>query len=111
MEPSEVEALTREWITVWTNGDPRAYPLSDDFQHSSPFGTVEGRQRYLDWVIPLAAENVAALTIEDVLVSGMQSVIRYRQEQPGGAVMNACDWLQFDNGKLARVWSYYERPR
>lgn len=110
MNEQEVERLTRQWILVWNDGDPATLPLADDFQHTSPYGHIAGREHYLETVTPMAKENVAKLTIEDVLVSGSQSVVRYRVEKPYGETMPACDWLTFANGELAQVRSYYERP-
>ena len=111
MNEQEIDRLTRQWILVWNDGDPATLPLADDFQHTSPYGRIEGREHYLEVVVPMAKENVSTLTIEDVLVSGSQSVIRYQVAKPGGETMKACDWLTFENGQLARVWSYYERPQ
>lgn len=110
MNEREVDRMTRQWILVWNDGDPATLPLAEDFQHTSPYGRLEGRAHYLEVVVPMARENVAKLTIEDVLVSGNQSVVRYRVANPSGETMPACDWLTFKDGKLARVWSYYERP-
>jgi ketosteroid isomerase-like protein len=110
MNEREVDGLTRQWILVWNDGDPATLPLAPDFQHTSPYGHIEGRERYLDWVLPLATKNVAKLTIEDVLVSGNQSVVRYQNRLASGETMRACDWLTFSNGELTQVRSYYERP-
>jgi|GEM_PF-1793971 len=110
MNEREIDQLSRQWITIWNDGDPADLPLADDFQHTSPYGHIEGRDRYLEVVGPMAKENVSRLTIEDVLVSGHQSVIRYQNRLASGKTMYACDWLTFKNGKLARVRSYYERP-
>lgn len=110
MNERQVDRLTRQWILIWNDGDPGSLPLADDFQHTSPYGHIEGRKRYLEIVVPLAKKNVSELTIEDVLVSGTQSVVRYQVANPSGETIQACDWLTFSEGKLARVRSYYERP-
>ena len=111
MTAEEVERLTREWILVWTEGDPRTLPLAQDFEHISPYGRIQGRDHYLDLVIPAAKENVGRLTIRDVIASADQGVVRYVMESPSGETMEACDWLWFRAGKLIRVHAYYERPR
>lgn len=110
MNEREVDRLTRQWILVWNDGDPTTLPLAPDFKHTSPYGHIEGRDRYLEWVLPLAKENVAELTVEDVLVSGNQSAVRYRNHLSSGETIRACDWLTFSDGKLAQVRAYYERP-
>ena len=110
MNEKKIDQMTCQWILVWNDGDPTTLPLAADFQHTSPYGHIEGRDRYLEWVLPLAAKNVAELTIEDVLVSGNQSVVRYRNRLASGDTMRACDWLTFSGGEIAQVRSYYERP-
>lgn len=111
MKRGEVDRLTRQWILVWNDGDPESLPLAEDFTHTSPYGRIEGRERYLAWVLPMAQENVAELTIEDVMVSGNESVVRYQNRLASGATMRACDWLTFYDGELTEVRAYYERPR
>ena len=56
----EAERLARAWINGWIEGTPDEIPLAEDFVHSSPFGVVRGRKRYLDWVKPLAAQSVSS---------------------------------------------------
>lgn len=106
----KLNQMSRQWILIWNDGDPEELPLADDFQHTSPYGHLEGRRLYLDTVVPMAKQNAATLTVEDVLVSGTQSVVRYTVANPSGDTMRACDWLTFRNGQLVRVRSYYERP-
>lgn len=104
-----VEEQARNWILVWNDGDPRSLPLAEDFVHTSPYGTIRGRETYLDTVIPQAAESVVTLTVDDVVVAGTRAVVRYRMEGRGGSVNPGCDWLEFVDDRLARVWSYYDR--
>lgn len=110
MNEQQVDRLTREWILVWNDGNASTLPLADDFEHTSPYGVLKGRDHYLEVVVPMAKKNAARLTIDDVMVSGNQSAVRYKVASPSGETMRACDWLLFQNGKLAKVWSYYERP-
>ena len=111
MDETTIERMSREWLEVWTNGDPRTLPLSDDFEHVSPYGRVAGREKYLEMTIPMSKQNVMTIEIEDVIASGNQSAIRYTVRKPTGEVMHACDWLRFKGSKLTNVWAYYERPR
>jgi SnoaL-like domain len=104
-----IEKQARTWILVWNDGDPRTLPLADDFAHTSPYGRIEGRETYLDTVIPQAKANVMQLTVEDVIAAGGKAVVRYRMAGPSGSATAACDWLEFVDDRIARVWSYYDR--
>ena len=109
MTEQELEQLTRQWILMWNDGDPTTYPLAQDFQHISPYGRIDGRDVYLNTVIPLSKENVAHLTVEEVVVTGNQSAIRYHLKRPSGETIQACDWLTFNDDKLSQVSSYYQQ--
>lgn len=102
---NDIKHLTHHWILVGNDGDPATLPLTEDFTHTSPYGTINGRERYLEMVIPMAKQNFANLTIEDVLVSGSQSVVRYNNRMAGAIDVPSGDWLEFVDGELARVWS------
>ena len=47
-EENEAERLARPWIDGWNAGKPAEIPLAAEFVHSSPFGTVAGRDKYLE---------------------------------------------------------------
>lgn len=88
-------------------GKPDDIPLARDFTHSSPFGVVEGRGRYLEWVKPLAAENVTALEIVKTLGGEGEAVIWFEMTTPKGRVQ-CCDWVQSAGGEIVAVTSFYD---
>lgn len=104
---NEAERLARAWIEGWNTGNPDEIPLAADFTHSSPFGTVEGREPYLEWVKPLAAENVTFLKIVKILGGVGEAVIWFEMMTPGGWVP-CCDWVQSDHGEITAVTSFYD---
>ena len=101
------EALARRWIECWNEGDPDRIPLAENFAHSSPFGRVEGRQKYLDWVKPLAAQNVAELTILRILEGPHQACVHFEMKTPKGRIP-VCDWVVVDGGEITEIHSFYD---
>jgi len=103
------EQLARTWIEAWQAGEPDRIPLAEDFVHTSPFGRVEGRDRYLEWVKPLAAENVVELRVRRVLASadGTQAAIHFVMTTPGGPV-DVCDWVVASEGTIREIRSFYD---
>jgi len=101
------EQLARAWIQGWIDDKPDDIPLADDFTHSSPFGVVSGREKYLDWVKPLAAENVVSLKIIKTLAQGNEAVIWFEMESPNG-VVPSCDWVKVRDGKIVAIQSFYD---
>ena len=107
MNPDGAEALARIWIECWSEGTPDLIPLAENFTHTSPFGRVEGRKKYLDWVKPLAAKNVTKLKILRTLANGNEAVIHFEMQTPLGAV-GVCDWVVVANGQITGIHSFYD---
>jgi hypothetical protein len=80
---NEAERLARAWIEGWSAGKPDEIPLARDFTHTSPFGVVRGRERYLDWV-KLAAQNVSSLEIVKVLAGDNEAAAWFENLGPQG---------------------------
>lgn len=104
---SEAERLARAWIQGWIDGAPDHIPLSTGFRHSSPFGVVTGREKYLEWVKPLAASNVASLKILKTVGNKTDAAIWFEMTTPYGTVP-CCDWVEVDNGEIIAVTSFYD---
>ena len=101
------EQLAVTWIECWNRGDPDAIPLAESFTHTSPFGRVAGREEYLEWVKPLARQNVTELKILRTLGDDEQAVIHFVMQTPGGPV-EVCDWIVADGDRIAAIHSFYD---
>lgn len=101
------EALARAWIDGWNAGRPDEIPLASNFCHTSPFGTVAGRDKYLEWVKPLAAKNVTSLMIARTLADGDECAVWFEMGTPNGAVQ-VCDWVETRNGEIVAITSFYD---
>jgi len=99
--------LARSWIEHWNAGTPDEIPLADDFVHESPFGRVEGRARYLEWVKPLAAKNVQDLRGRQVLSNGTEAAIRFEMHSRGG-IIEVCDWVTVKDETITAIRSFYD---
>ena len=99
--------LAEIWIEYWNEGTPRALPLSNQFVHVSPFGRIEGRQRYLDTVIPMSNHKVSRLNVNRVIGSSNQAVIWFDMHTPRG-VTPVCDWVIVENDEIVEIHSFYD---
>jgi SnoaL-like domain len=104
---NEAERLARAWIDGWNAGLPDDIPLAKNFVHTSPFGTVTGREKYLEWVRPMAAKNVTSLKIIRTLAGDGESAIWFEMMTPNGLVQ-VCDWVQTHNGEIIAITSFYD---
>ena len=103
----DAATLARAWIERWNEGTPDLIPLAETFKHTSPFGCVAGRQKYLDWVKPLAAENVTELTILRTLAGPNEAAIHFQMQTPNGPVQ-VCDWIVTKDGEITEIHSFYD---
>ena len=101
--------LARGWIEAWIRMDLEwlRERLAVDFVHVSPLGRLEGRDHYLDTVVPMAAKSVLELTIKQVIASGDQAAIWFENRTPQGAVPS-CDWVRVQDGKIQEIRSFYD---
>lgn len=106
-DAESADILARAWIERWNEGAPDLIPLAENFTHTSPYGRVEGRQTYLDWVKPLAAKNVTELRILRTLSSSNQAVIHFEMQTPKGPIQ-VCDWITVEDGLIAEIHSFYD---
>ena len=106
-DDNDAAALARTWIECWNEGTPDAIPLAPGFKHTSPFGRVEGRERYLEWVKPLAAENVTELKILRTMSSGKDAAIHFVMQTPKGPI-EVCDWVVVEGGEIVEIHSFYD---
>lgn len=106
-EKDSAVALARTWIECWNEGTPDLIPLAESFTHTSPYGRVEGRETYLDWVKPLAGQNVTRLKILRTLSSSNEAVVHFEMHTPKGLIQ-VCDWVVVEDGQITEIHSFYD---
>jgi ketosteroid isomerase-like protein len=102
-------ALARGWIEAWIAMDIEwlRNALAPDFVHTSPFGRLEGRDAYLEAVVPLARKSVQRLEIVHVVATGDQAAIWFENETRAG-VVPSCDWVRVEDGLIKEIRSFYD---
>ncbi len=106
-DSTDAERLARVWIECWNEGTPDQIPLADTFTHTSPFGRLEGRDFYLDWMQNTTGGSTAKLTILRVMGKGNEAVIHFEMQTPDGPV-SVCDWVVVEDGRIVAIDSFYD---
>lgn len=109
MTGSQSGALARGWIEAWQRMDLdwlRAN-LTDDFVHTSPFGRLEGREHYLEVVVPAARKSVLELVIREVMAEDGRAAIWFENRTAEGAV-DSCDWVFVEGDGIREIRSFYD---
>lgn len=103
----EIKRLTRKWFEIWDKGNFRDIPVHDDFQHSSPYGTVSGKATYLELVESNRDKFLGNQFIfHDQIFEGERACIRYTM-QSFAFSMEVSEWIYSREGLISKIVSYY----
>jgi hypothetical protein len=102
------ENLVIDWFEKWNKGDYLNLPLSENFKHTSPFGTIEGRKAYLD-LVRQNEEKFLGYTFElhDGIYQKDRACVRYTAKQGKDFSLNVSEWYYIKNKLIAEIFSYY----
>jgi hypothetical protein len=105
--PSGLEGLVKNWFGMWSAGDYRSLPLAEEFTHTSPYGTIEGREEYLRIVADNEEQFLGfEFQILDELYDANKASVRYAARS-GDYVLEASEWFFGDGEKISSIISYY----
>lgn len=100
----------KKWFSCWNSGDIDNLPLTDDFRHTSPFGVIETRRRYLE----IVNRNKQAflgnkLTVIKYIADGNNACVHFRQtrEDDPEFEMDVCEWYVVDGERISQIESFY----
>jgi len=99
--------LVSLWFSKWESGDFLNLPITENFSHSSPFGTIEGKEEYLK----LVDENKDKFLnhrfkIHDTLYEKDKACVRYTAIQDDFE-LDVSEWYYFKNNQIDKIIAYY----
>ncbi|MGI9547140.1 MAG: nuclear transport factor 2 family protein [Flavobacteriaceae bacterium] len=101
------EKLLKKWFEIWEHGDFLQLPIADDFRHTSPYGTIEGKQAYIRLV---EANKIKFLghrfIIHDELYNKDRASVRYTATK-GDFRLEVCEWHYIKGGLIEEIVAYY----
>ncbi|WP_459211171.1 nuclear transport factor 2 family protein [Aquimarina rhabdastrellae] len=109
MSQKHIKEIVAEWFNIWEEGDFYKLPLSEDFIHTSPYGVIEGKKKYLD----IVSDNKEMFLgnrfkILDAIYDENKASVRYIMES-SNAFLNVSEWLYIKEGKISAIISYYNK--
>lgn len=103
----EIKALVSTWFEKWETGDYLNIPVSDDFRHTSPYGTIDGKEAYLNLIEANKEKFLNNLIkIEDEIYEGERACVRYTVSQ-GDFSMEVSEWLYKGDDLIKEIIAYY----
>lgn len=101
--------VVQKWLQCWEQGDIDNLPITDDFSHSSPFGLIKPKSRYLEIVNKNKADFLGnSLKVIDHIEEGDKACIQFEQKNKNtGLEMTVCEWYELEGDKIKAIQSFY----
>ena len=103
----ELKGLVKKWFDIWGKEDFFDLPISDNFKHTSPFGTITGKEQYLR----LVKENKDKFLgyrfeIHDEIYDKDRACVRYTAIQ-GNFTLDVSEWYYIKDDLIEEIMAYY----
>lgn len=101
--------IVEQWFECWRSGDTDNLPIADDFTHTSPFGTIEGKERYLEIVAKNKQDFLGnTLTVIKQINEGDNVCVQFEQSNKNtGLEMTVCEWYELEGNIIKSIRSFY----
>ena len=102
-----LQSLVNTWFEKWEKGEFLDLPITPDFRHVSPFGTIEGKQTYIDLVKANQDRFLGyRFDIHDRIFDGDRGCVRYTAVQ-GDFRLDVSEWYFARDGLIGTIMAYY----
>lgn len=99
-----------KWFACWNSGVIDDLPITDDFRHTSPFGTIDTKTRYLE-IVNKNRESFLGnkLAVLKKIVDGNNVCVQFLQtrEDDPEFEMTVCEWYVLDGDRIKTIESFY----
>lgn len=104
MSPKE---LVKSWFEKWEEGDFLNLPVTEDFKHTSPYGTIDGKEEYLNLVKANKEKFLGhRFELDDEIYGEDSACVRYTTTQDN-FTMEVSEWYYLSNGLIKEIIAYY----
>ena len=102
------QALVQQWFEKWIDGDYLNLPISSGFKHISPFGTISGKENYLDIVRQNEDKFLGqTFTIHDAIYERNKACVRYTAKQGENFSLDFSEWYYIRDNYIEEIVAYY----
>ncbi|MBT8189240.1 MAG: nuclear transport factor 2 family protein [Bacteroidia bacterium] len=101
------EKLVEAWFNIWTKGNFEDLPLTEGFEHTSPYGTISGRKAYMEIINSNLDKFLGhQFIIEDMIIEKEKACIRYLAIQENFK-LEVTEWHYVKDDKIDKIVAYY----
>ncbi|MEX0316126.1 MAG: nuclear transport factor 2 family protein [Allomuricauda sp.] len=102
------EKLVQQWFDQWEKGDFLNLPVSNDFKHTSPFGTINGKEAYINLVQENKDKFLGyVFEIHDAIYESDKACVRYTAKQGQGFSLDVSEWHYTLDGLIKEIIAHY----
>ncbi len=104
----DMNKLVKQWFDKWDQGDFHHLPISDNFKHTSPFGTIEGKKAYIDLVQENKDKFLGyTFEIHDEIYESDSACVRYTARQGADFKLDVSEWYYGEDNLIRDIIAYY----
>ena len=104
----DAKELVNKWFEKWESGDFYDLPISEDFKHTSPFGTIKGKKQYIGLVEQNKEKFLGNhFEIHDLLFSNDKACVRYTARQGETFSLDVSEWYYIKDNLIHEIIAYY----
>lgn len=101
------QTLINDWFDKWKKGDFTNLPVTNNFQHTSPFGTITGKQDYINLVEQNKDKFLGySFEIHDTIYGNDKACVRYTAIQ-GDFNLDVSEWYYLKDDLIEKIVAYY----
>ena len=102
-----LKELVKDWFDKWKDGDFHNLPVTENFQHTSPFGTIDGKKQYISLVEDNKDKFLGyRFEIIDEIFEKDKACVRYTAIQ-GDFSLDVSEWYYAKEGLIEKIVAYY----
>ena len=101
--------IVAKWFDCWETGKVEDLPVTEDFSHTSPFGTIEPKSKYMDIVLKNKKDFLGnTLTVTKQIAEGNNVCVQFDQKNKNtGLEMTVCEWYVIEGDLIRNIRSFY----
>ena len=102
-----IKELVKKWFQKWEAGDFLDLPITENFKHTSPFGTINGKREYIKLVAANKDKFLGhRFEIHDEIYDKDRACVRYTAVQ-GDFSLDVSEWYYAKDDLIEAIVSYY----
>ena len=105
----QIHPVVKKWFDCWNTGTVDALPITDNFIHTSPFGTISSKAAYMAIVLKNKEAFLGnTLRVLKQIEDGNQVCVQFEQKNKhSGLEMTVCEWYDIEEDMIKQIRSFY----